>query len=331
MYYRKLGRTTLMVSEIGIGGGGIGHVWGATTDEAAREAVTYALDQKINFIDVAPAYGRGRAEENVGIALEGRREFAVVATKVFLTEADLDDIPGAIERSLAGSLERLRTDHLDVFQLHNPISEYRTEIPRSLGLAEVLGPGGVADTLRLLREQHDGVRFVGFTGLGQAEAVRTVIAEGGLDTVQAYYNLLNASAAEPLSPRSTLHDHGQILPFAVEHGLGVIAIRNLAAGALAGRVDRPVPPGSLLERDLRRAERLPAELWEGRSLVQLATRFVLQRPEVASVVPGVKNRAEVEDAIAALGLPPLDAAELAAHRAALADDFGVPEPAPALL
>ena len=105
MRYRKLGSTGLMVSEIGVGGGGLGHVWGATSDDLIREAIDHALAEGINFFDVAPGYGNGKAEENLGEALRGRREETVIATKVFLTADDLDDVPGAIERSLAASLE----------------------------------------------------------------------------------------------------------------------------------------------------------------------------------------------------------------------------------
>ena len=324
MRYRKLGSTGLMVSEIGVGGGGLGHVWGATSDEAAQAAVDFALAQGINFFDVAPAYGDGRAEENLGHALQGRRERAVIATKVFLSSDDLTDIDGAIERSLTQSLERLQTEQIDVFQLHNRVTAQRGDARRSVGVDDVLGPAGIAAALHRLRDQGQ-VRFVGFTGVGHPEQVRHVMREGGLDSVQVYYNLLNASAATEPAPGSTLWDHGRILPLARELGMAAIGIRNLAAGALTGAIDREIDPDSLIGRDWQRGRRLEF-LGRRAPLSQIAARFVLEQPAISSVVPGVKDQTEVADAIASIDLPPLSPDEQAQLDALAADDFGLPEP-----
>jgi aryl-alcohol dehydrogenase-like predicted oxidoreductase len=330
MHYRKLGSTGMMVSELGLGGAGLGHRFGATTDENAVSAVDTALAAGATFLDVAPRYGEGRAERNVGQALAERRERAVLASKVFLMPPDLDDIPGAIERALAVSLADLDTDHLDLYQLHNHVTAARGATPYSLSVADVLGPEGVVETLQRLKSAGT-VRFVGFTGLGEAQAVRDVVEDGGLDTVQAYYNLLNRSAAEPLPSHSRLHDHGQIIPLAAERGMGVIAIRNLAGGALSGGLDREVPDDSLIARDAQRAARLAFLGHEGVPLSQVATRFVLSHPLIATVIPGVKNAAEVEDAVASTALPPLDASALSQLEELAADDFGVYEPTPSTL
>ena len=115
MHYRRLGDTGVVVSELGLGGGGIGQVWGPTTDDAAVAAVDAALAAGVNFFDVAPRYGDGRAERVLGRALEHRREEALIASKVYLGPETLDDISGAIERGLAESLERLGSDRLDLF------------------------------------------------------------------------------------------------------------------------------------------------------------------------------------------------------------------------
>jgi aryl-alcohol dehydrogenase-like predicted oxidoreductase len=326
MRYRQLGSTGLMVSEIGIGGGGLGHVWGETTDESVREAIDHALTEGVNFFDVAPGYGNGKAEENLGDALRGgRREETVIGTKVFLTTEDLDDISGAIERSLAASLERLHTEYIDLFQLHNRITPDQGDTRGSLTLQTVLGEGGVVETLHRLRGS-DSVRFVGFTGVGDPTAVREVMQNGELDSVQAYYNVLNPSAGIQPAPGSTLWDHGQILGLAAELGMAAIGIRNLAAGALTQGYDRPVEPASLMGRDLERAESLKFLSENGVPLAQVATRFVLQHSAISSVVPGVKNAAEVADSIASTDLPALDQTTLQRLADLAADDFGVPEP-----
>jgi aryl-alcohol dehydrogenase-like predicted oxidoreductase len=324
-----------MVSEVGLGGGGLGHIFGESTDELVAEAIDYALSAGVNYIDVAPAYGEGQAEENLGKALEGRRDEVVVATKFLLTPEDMDDIPGTIERRLGESLTRLRTDHIDLFQMHNMVSQKHGFIKQttvmgtkreSLGLTSVLGSGGAVEGLERVKASG-AVRFIGFTGVGESSAAREIMQSGALDAVQVYYNLLNTSAATPRAEGSTLHDHGQLLPLAQELGMAAIAIRNLAAGALTPKVDRDVPPDSLVGRDLARAEKLAFLSESGTSISQLATRFVLQHPAVTTVVPGVKNRAEMEDAILAMDLPAIGEADLARVQQLADESFGVDEPA----
>ena len=326
MRYRKLGKTGLMVSEVGLGGGGIGEVWGETSGEEIAATIELALAEGVNFFDVAPSYGDGRAESNLGAALGDAARRVIIATKVYLEPEELDDIAGAAERSLQASLERLGREHVDVFQLHNPISQERGAIGRSVGVEDVLGGGGAIAALNGLREAGL-TKLIGLTGVGEARVVRRVLEEGGLDTVQVYYNVLNPSAARPLPEGSSMHDHGQLLPLAEELGLGVIGIRNLAAGALADGIDRAVAKDSLVARDERRREALGALRDSGLALAQPATRFVLDHPGVSTVIPGAKNRGELGDALQAMELPALDAATHERLDALRAEDFGVAEPA----
>jgi aryl-alcohol dehydrogenase-like predicted oxidoreductase len=325
MRYRKFGSSQLMVSEIGVGGGGLGHVWGPTSDEAVHAAIRFALDEGINFFDVAPGYGAGLAETNLGIALGPNRPQAVIATKVRLAEDEFDDIPGAIERSLAASLERLQTEHVDLYQLHNRITAERSDARGSVSLHDVLGSGGVVETLHRLKSSEQ-TRLIGFTGVGDAAAVREVMQNAELDSVQVYYNLLNPSAASPLADGSTLWDHGQILPLAEELGMAAIGIRNLAAGVLSAGVDRPIDDDSLFGRDRQRAKALDFLSADGTPLSQAATRFVLDHSAIASVIPGVKDQSEVVDAIASIELPPLDDTQRHQLAELAATDFGVAEP-----
>lgn len=326
MRYRRLGRTGLVVSEIGLGGGGIGHVWGETTDDEIAETIAVAMAEGINFYDVAPSYGDGAAERNLGRALlearEGRGHDMLVATKVSLSEDDLADIPAAVERGIHESLERLRRERVDLFQLHNTITPNRGDYRRSVSVDDAML---AVETLQRLRQ--DGLtRCVGITGMGEAASVRTVMRRGSLDTVQCYYNLLNDSNARPLPEGSSLHDHGQLLPLAEELGIGVIGIRNLAAGALSDSVDRTVPPDSLVAVDFRRARTLGFLERDGVPLSRWSARFALQQAAVSTVVPGVKNRAELEDQIAAIDLDDLSDADLVTLDTLRADDFGERQP-----
>ncbi|MCY3734162.1 MAG: aldo/keto reductase [Chloroflexi bacterium] len=326
MRYRKLGRTGLMVSEIGLGGGGIGHVWGETTNEEIDETIALAMREGINIYDVAPSYGNGAAERNLGRALleapEHRGEQMLVATKVSLSEDDLADIPAAVERGIHESLERLRRERVDVFQLHNTITPERGVYRRSVTVSDAML---AVETLHRLK-QDDLTRFVGITGMGVASSVREVVQAGELDTVQCYYNLLNDSNARPLPPGSSLHDHGQLLSLAAELGIGVIGIRNLAAGSLTDSLDRPVEDDTLVALDYRRAESLRF-LVEGAPLSQWAARHALEQPTISTVVPGVKNAVELSDQIAAVDLPPLSDEQLARIDGLRENDFGVREPA----
>ena len=104
MEHTVLGRTGLSVSRVGFGGGGIGQVWGTTTEAESVRAVHRALALGVNFFDVAPSYGDGKAEEVLGRALENRQEPAIVATKVRLSAEEMSDVTGAVRRSVEASL-----------------------------------------------------------------------------------------------------------------------------------------------------------------------------------------------------------------------------------
>ena len=327
MRYRRLGRSGLVVSEVGLGGGGIGHVWGETSEDEVAATVALALREGVNFFDVAPSYGGGRAEENLGRALGDQRDRALVATKVSLAAEELDDIAGAAERSLSESLERLRRSRVDLFQLHNSIAAERGRFPRAITPRDALQAQAALERLR----EAGMTRLIGITGLGEAAAVRRVLSEGSFDTVQVYYNLLNPSAARPLPAASTLHDHGQLLGLAQRLGIGVIGIRSHAAGALSRPLDRAVAADSLTARDAQRSRRL-AFLTDTDSrgggpqqLSRLATRYVLEQPAVATVIPGVKSRTELADAVAGIDLPPLSEEQQAQLEREQNRDFGLPE------
>src|SRR5438874_1975916 len=107
MEYTVLGRTGLRVSRVGCGGGGIGQVWGPTTEAESVRTIHRALELGVNFFDVAPGYGQGKAEEVLGRALHERREQVVVATKVRLAAEEMHDVAGAAWRIAVGQ----RPDH----------------------------------------------------------------------------------------------------------------------------------------------------------------------------------------------------------------------------
>ncbi len=320
MEYAVLGRTGLRVSRAGFGGGGIGQVWGPTTEEESVRAVHRALNLGINFFDVAPAYGNGRAEEVLGLALQGHREEAIVATKVRLRAEEMDDVAGAVTRSVDGSLRRLRMDAVDVLHVHNRFTLRRGEVPDSLSADDVLGPVLEA----YLSVQRAGkTRFIGVSAMEpHVPSLKRILESGRYDTVLAYYNLLNWTAQEPPPPGVNLFDNGQIIPLAKSLDMGVIGIRSHAAGALTEQVDRSVAPGSPLDQDLARAGSL-GFLLEGpiSTLSQAAMIFCLMNQDIHTTVPGVKNTAEAEEIVGCVDLPAIPEHHLSLLRELYSRDF----------
>jgi L-galactose dehydrogenase/L-glyceraldehyde 3-phosphate reductase len=320
MKYRILGSTGLSVSEVGLGGAGVGHVWGATTDAECVGAVRRAVDLGINFFDTSPMYGGGRSEENIGRGLEGLRNRVYVATKVRLqTGEDLTDMGAAVRRSVEQSLRRLRTDHIDVLQIHHqlgpeggqyvaaagPPPRYAYRLTRELGLE--LGRA----MQRMVQEGK--ARYLGITAWdGHPEVVEPLLASGVFHTAQILYNLLNRTAASAPPEGFDDMDQGRAIPVARLNNIGIIGIRAHAAGALADQLDREVTPDSRLARDFARSRKL-SFLGKGRygTLSQAALRFCLDNPHLATVVPGIKNLAELEESAACSELPPLSVQEMA--------------------
>ena len=310
MEYNELGRTGLSVSRVGFGGGGIGQVWGATTEAEAISSVHRALELGITFFDVAPSYGDGKAEEALGKALHGRSEHVVIATKVRLRSDEMDDVAGAVCQSVDASLRRLGRDSVDVLHVHNRFTQRRGEVPDSLSADDVLDP--VLDAYKAV-QQAGKTRFIGLSAMDHHVPTMTRIIESNqYDTVLAYYNLLNWTAQETPPPGIEIFDNGQIIPLAKSQHMGVIGIRSHAAGALSTSVDRAVPSDDvLLRHDVTSATTL-GFLLDGpiKTLSQAAMVFSLMNPDIHTTVPGVKNRTETEEIASCADLGPISASHL---------------------
>ncbi len=317
MKYRTLGRTGLKVSEVGFGGAGIGHVWGPTTDEECIRAVGRALDLGINFFDTSPMYGGGRSEDNLGRGLVGRRQEAIIATKVRLQNEDdrasADNMLAAVRNSVEQSLARLGTEYVDILQVHHQVGAERGQYVAAVGpppryalllnKEDCLALG--AAMKQVVREGK--VRFIGITAWdGNRNSVSEILSSGLFDTAQILYNLLNRSAVSAPPPGFDDLDQGQTLPIAQANQVGVIGIRSHAAGALVDRLDRETAPDTEVSRDYARAATFRPLLADRYStLSQAALRFCLDNPAIATVAPGFKSVPEVEEAAACSDLPSL--------------------------
>jgi L-galactose dehydrogenase/L-glyceraldehyde 3-phosphate reductase len=303
--YRTLGKTGLTVSELGFGCGNVGGLMTRGQPDEQRSVVARALEGGLTYFDTAASYGDGRSEENLGRTLRdlGAWERVVVGTKVNLSRDALADPRPAVRDSLTQSLRRLGRDSVDLLQLHSRIGHDPNE--HSLPPGEVAG--AVAEAMRaLIREGL--VRHAGITGLGETEAVLEVVRSGAFDTVQAYFNALNPSAAYP-GASGGAQDLGGLIGEAERTGMGVIAIRVLAAGAVSGSSERarlasPGGGGAMVrggefEADLRRAQSLAdvARRHGLESTVELALRFALAAEGVSTALVGFSDLEQVESAL----------------------------------
>jgi aryl-alcohol dehydrogenase-like predicted oxidoreductase len=306
MEQRPLGGTGLSVSALGFGCGSIGGLMVRGDTAEQTRAVARALEAGITYFDTAPLYGSGRSEENLGRALHalGAWDRVVVGTKVRLAPPDMEDPAAAIRRSVEQSLRLLGRDSVDLLQLHNAILSTPRESGGALTLEGVLGQvvGG------LKRAVTDGLaRHAGFTGLGDTDAVQAAARSGHFATVQSYFNAINPSAGFP-GARSGEQDFAGLIDTAAGAGLGVIAIRVMAAGALAAQPERaanagdpsaPLVAGGEYAADLVRARALAslsAELGLDGPL-ELALRFALSKPGVSTALVGFSNVDQLESSI----------------------------------
>ncbi len=314
---RPLGRTGLSVSVLGFGCGAVGGLMVRGTPADRERAVAMALDAGVTYFDTAPQYGAGLSETHLGQVLAKLKPDVRVGTKVRIADADKGDLGGAIARSMEASLTRLGRDHVDLIQLHNPITE--TDGPGALTAARVLEE--VVPAFQRLVEAGK-TRFFGITAIGETPAVLRVVDSAAMFTGQVSYNLLNPSAGQAMPAGLPGQDYGRLLDRMAHAGMGAIGIRALAAGALAGEATRhpiasapPEPIGSAgsYEGDLAHAQALRALVEEGHAatLAEAALRFVITQPGIATALIGIASVEQFAAALAAVAKGPLPAAALA--------------------
>src|SRR5918995_2097551 len=267
MQYRMIGKTGLRVSEIGFGCGNNAVLMVKASYEDQVQAVRHALDLGVNYFDTAFAYGLGKSEENLGRILNQLKTPAVISTKIRLEADALTDIKAATIREVEAGLKRLQRDSVDLIQLHTRVVTSRQQDQRfGMTPGEILGRSGVIDGFKAMRDQGK-VSYFGFTGLGDPAALHEVVDSGAFHSFQAYYNLLNPSAAHSVPPAFSAMNYGLLIDRAAVKGMGVAVIRVLGAGALTsnpsiggGRRPGPLSAGSDYPVDLQRAGKMKTAL-----------------------------------------------------------------------
>ncbi len=315
MKYRVLGRTGLKVSEVGfgawaIGGNAHGNSYGPTDDKASVAAVRRAVELGCTFFDTADVYGWGHSEEVLGEALEGRRDDVHIATKVggdfYHGGVRLNFDPGYIAFALDRSLKRLRTDHVDLYQLHNPP-------------AETMGDPATYDVLETLKAENKILHY----GVSIHEPLEGLlcIEAGKPETLQVPFSLFRQEWIDELFDAARKAD------------VGLIAREPLGNGFLAGKIPPTAkfapgdirqhwPAGMVAARSLAARNLAKLLARNGRTPAQAALRFVLAFPEIGTTIPGCKTPAHVEENLAASEAPPLTRQEVAEARDQYARDFG---------
>jgi aryl-alcohol dehydrogenase-like predicted oxidoreductase len=317
MQLRDFGRTGMQLSVLGFGCGAVGGFMVRGNPAEQERTIARAIAAGVNYFDTAVLYGNGESEKNLGRVLHTLKPANVaIGTKVRLPPSEFGRMADAVAMSLEGSLARLRLDHVDIFHLHNPITE--TGGGSALSVRQVLDD--VVPAFERLRQQGK-IRFLGISAVGDTAALHQVIDSGAFDSAQVVYNILNPSAAEALPTNYPAQDYGRLFDRTKAAGVGVVGIRVLAGGALSGSAERhpiagpaPEPIGSAMsyDADVDRASRLSPLVKEGfvASLTEAATRFALSHPAMGTLLVGMATPHQFEDALAAVQKGPLPQAAL---------------------
>jgi aryl-alcohol dehydrogenase-like predicted oxidoreductase len=301
MEYTRLGETGLEVSRLGLGclNFGSGQPWMMNDREASVELARSALDAGVNFLDTANAYSRGESESIVGEAIEGYdREELVLATKVYF---DMGDGPnkGGLSRKhvfdqIRGSLDRLGTDYVDLYQIHR--WDDHTPVEETLSALDALVEEGL-------------VRYVGastMAGWQFSKALHVADVENyeRFVCMQPEYNLVDR------------HEEANLLPICADQGVGVVPWSPLAGGFLAGKYERgeAIPEGTRAADDEYTERRFTDENWRVLDVVrelaaekdatpaQVSLAWLLHKDVVDAPIVGPRREDHLADNLGALGV-----------------------------
>jgi aryl-alcohol dehydrogenase-like predicted oxidoreductase len=297
MRTRQLGFSDLHLTTVALGtwaaGGAWAWGWGPQDDADSIAAIRRGLDLGINWIDTAAIYGVGHSEEVVGEAIQGRRRELLLATKCSrIWDPESGTVLGrldaqSIRRECEASLRRLRTDVIDLYQIHWPLPDE--------GIEE--GWGAIADLVRQGKVRYGGVSNFSIPQLRRIAPIHPIAS------LQPPYSMLLRKI------------ESDILPYCATNGIGVIVYSPMQAGLLTGRFSRErvtsLDPGDWrlrneqfqepkLSANLALVERLrPIAARAGITLSQLAVAWTLRRSEVTAAIVGARRPAQIEETVLA--------------------------------
>ena len=279
----ELGQSGIEVTRVCLGCWAIGGAgWNDVDDDRSVATIHRALDLGLNFLDTAEGYGGGHSEEVIGRALRGRREDAIVATKVSHSHLQ----PEALREALDKSMRLLQTDYIDLYQIHWPTSKTPVEVP--------------LEEMMKLKEQGK-IRAIGVSNF-DVPLLERGVKVCQLDSVQPPFNVLWREI-----------DAG-VLPFCREHHISIISYSSMAQGLLVGKfMDRSAIPDDIRSRNVLfegecfddglAVVRRVVELAEkyGKTPAQVAINWVVNVAGITAAIVGAKRVEQVEDNLGALG------------------------------
>ncbi|HJS02057.1 MAG TPA: aldo/keto reductase, partial [Variovorax sp.] len=304
MEHRYLGNSGFKVPALGFGAGTFGgqgplfSAWGNTDVDGARRIVDICLDAGVNLFDSADVYSNGASESILGAAVKGRRDKVILSTKMSLRAGDGPNEVGSSRHHLVAATEaalrRLGTDCIDLLQLH--AFDAMTPVEQVLRTLDDLVRAGK-------------VRYIGVSNFSGWQLMKSLAASDRLGLSryvanQTYYSLIGRDY------------EWELMPLAIDQGVGAIVWSPLGWGRLTGKIrrGRPLPAGSRLhdtagfappveeERLYRVVDAMDQVAEEtGKTLPQIALNWLLQRPTVASVLIGARDEEQLQQNLGALG------------------------------
>ncbi len=329
MKLRKLGKSAIHIHPIGVGcwSYGGGSYWGTQSQQDVNQVVASALDMGLNLFDTAEMYNNGASEESLGKALQGRRNEAVIVSKI----SPANCRPKTLIEHLDASLGRLGTDWIDVYMLHWPINRYGLlHFTNDQDIID--NPPTVAETFATLQKQKEAgkIRSIGVSNFGITQ-LKDVLATGvSIDANEMTYNIFSRAIEK------------EVVPFCVENEISVVGSMALQQGILADIYKNPedIPPAQAHSRHFKQErggdqsrhyeDGAEAEIFEALAklrklaaelnmpMARLAIAWVLAKPAIDCTLVGSRNISELkENALAA-------ATELSADTVKLIDEISQP-------
>jgi aryl-alcohol dehydrogenase-like predicted oxidoreductase len=310
MEYKHLGG--LKVPQLSFGTatfGGVGEffkAWGATDVAEAKRLIDICLEHGVNCFDTANVYSRGRAEEVLGAALAGRRGEVLISTKAtFPTGSGPNDVGAsrhALTRACEASLRRLGTDYIDIYYMHG----FDATTPAE-------------ETLRTLDDltRSGKIRYIGCSNFSGWHLMKSL-------SISERYGWSRYVAHQVYYSLASREFEWELMPLALDQKVGTVVWSPLAGGALSGKMRRgkAVPAGSRLAQGDFLADARSDRLYDivdaldeiaaetGKSVSQVALRWLLQRPSIVSLVFGARDEAQLRENLGAVGWS-LDARQMA--------------------
>lgn len=304
MEQRRLGRSGFMVPVLSFGTGTFGgrgeffQAWGATDVAEASRLIDICLDAGLNMFDSADIYSAGGAEEVLGAAIRGRRDKLLISTKAtFRAGEGANDVGSSrfhLIRSVEGSLKRLGTDYIDLFQLHG--FDAMTPVEETLSALDDLVRAGK-------------IRYVGCSNFSGWHLMKSL-------AVAEKYNLPRYIANQTYYSLIGRDYEWELMPLGLEEGVGAVVWSPLGWGRLTGKIRRgqPLPEGSRLHKTADMGPPVPDEhvytvvdamdeiaQETGKTVPQIALNWLLQRPTVATIIIGARNEEQLRQNLGAVG------------------------------